>query len=114
MRFDVVTLFPELFAPHLEHGITRRAFAGGAVDVRLWQLRDFADDAYRRVDDTTLDYTSTFVPPELRGRGVGERLVLHALDWARAEGRRVVPTCWFVGKMLDQHPEYADLRAGAA
>ena len=51
MRFDVVTLFPELFGPHLKHGITRRAFEGGAVDVRLWPLRDFADDAYRRVDD---------------------------------------------------------------
>jgi tRNA (guanine37-N1)-methyltransferase len=51
MRFDVITLFPELFAPHLEHGITRRAFASGAVDVRLWQLRDHADDNYRRVDD---------------------------------------------------------------
>jgi tRNA (guanine37-N1)-methyltransferase len=51
MRFDVITLFPELFAPHLLHGITRRAFEGGAVDVRLWPLRDFADDNYRRVDD---------------------------------------------------------------
>ena len=51
MRFDVVTLFPELFAPHLVHGITRRAFASGQVDVRLWPLRDFAQDAYRRVDD---------------------------------------------------------------
>jgi tRNA (guanine37-N1)-methyltransferase len=51
MRFDVVTLFPELFAPHLSHGITRRAFESGRVDVRLWPLRDFADDAYRRVDD---------------------------------------------------------------
>jgi tRNA (guanine37-N1)-methyltransferase len=51
MRFDVVTLFPELFSPHLEHGITRRAFGSGAVDVRLWQLRDHADDNYRRVDD---------------------------------------------------------------
>lgn len=51
MRFDVVTLFPELFEPHLRHGITRRAFEAGQVDVRLWQLRDFADDAYRRVDD---------------------------------------------------------------
>jgi tRNA (guanine37-N1)-methyltransferase len=51
MRFDVVTLFPELFAPHLRHGITRRAFETGLVDVRLWQLRDFADDTYRRVDD---------------------------------------------------------------
>ena len=51
MRFDVVTIFPELFAPHLSLGITRRAFASGQVDVRLWPLRDYADDAYRRVDD---------------------------------------------------------------
>jgi tRNA (guanine37-N1)-methyltransferase len=51
MRFDVITLFPELFGPHLVHGVTRRAFEGGQVDVRLWPLRDFADDAYRRVDD---------------------------------------------------------------
>jgi tRNA (guanine37-N1)-methyltransferase len=51
MRFDVITLFPELFGPHLTHGITRRAFAGGAVQLQLWPLRDYADDAYRRVDD---------------------------------------------------------------
>ncbi len=51
MRFDVITLFPELFAPHLQHGITRRAYESRLVDVRLWQLRDFADDNYRRVDD---------------------------------------------------------------
>lgn len=51
MRFDVVTLFPELFAPHLTHGITRRAFGPDGIDVRLWSLRDFADDTYRRVDD---------------------------------------------------------------
>jgi tRNA (guanine37-N1)-methyltransferase len=51
MRFDVITLFPELFAPHLTQGITRRAFESGQVDVKLWPLRDFADNAYRRVDD---------------------------------------------------------------
>ncbi|MBL8323445.1 MAG: tRNA (guanosine(37)-N1)-methyltransferase TrmD [Rubrivivax sp.] len=51
MRFDVVTLFPELFAPHFGHGVTRRAFGAGAVQVRLWPLRDFAEGAYRRVDD---------------------------------------------------------------
>ena len=51
MRFDIVTLFPELFAPHLTQGITRRAFESGQVDVRLWPLRDFADNNYRRVDD---------------------------------------------------------------
>jgi tRNA (guanine37-N1)-methyltransferase len=51
MRFDVVTLFPDLFGPHLTQGITRRAFESGAVDVQLWPLRDFADNVYRRVDD---------------------------------------------------------------
>ena len=51
MRFDIVTLFPELFAPHLVHGITRRAFESGQVDVKPWPLRDFADNNYRRVDD---------------------------------------------------------------
>ena len=51
MRFDVVTLFPELFAPHLSLGVTRRAFESRQVDVRLWSPRDYADDAYRRVDD---------------------------------------------------------------
>ena len=55
MRFDVITLFPELFAPHLTQGVTRRAFGtseeGAPVDVRLWQLRDFTEDKHRRVDD---------------------------------------------------------------
>jgi tRNA (guanine37-N1)-methyltransferase len=51
MRFDVITLFPELFAPHLTQGVTRRAFESGQVDVKLWQLRDHADNNYRRVDD---------------------------------------------------------------
>jgi tRNA (guanine37-N1)-methyltransferase len=51
MRFDVVTLFPELFGPHLTLGITRRAFEQHLVDVRLWPLRGFADGSYRRVDD---------------------------------------------------------------
>jgi tRNA (guanine37-N1)-methyltransferase len=51
MRFDLITLFPELFGPHFSSGVTRRAFESGLVDVRLWQLRDFAEDNYRRVDD---------------------------------------------------------------
>lgn len=51
MRIDIITLFPELFAPAMAHGINRRAFESGLVDVRLWQLRDFAAGNYRRVDD---------------------------------------------------------------
>ena len=51
MRFDILTLFPELFAPFLQVGVTRRAYEGGLVDVRLWNPRDHADGNYRRVDD---------------------------------------------------------------
>ena len=51
MRFDVITLFPEVFAPHFVHGVTRRAFAPDRIDVRLWQLRDFGDPPHARVDD---------------------------------------------------------------
>ena len=51
MRFDVVTLFPELFAPLLTSGITRRAFESGQVDVQLANPRDHAQGNYRRVDD---------------------------------------------------------------
>lgn len=51
MRFDVVTLFPELFAPFLAVGVTRRAFDQKLVDVQLTNPRTFASGNYRRVDD---------------------------------------------------------------
>jgi len=51
MRFDLISLFPELFEPFMRHGITSRAYESGALQLRLWPLRDFADGAYRRVDD---------------------------------------------------------------
>jgi tRNA (guanine37-N1)-methyltransferase len=97
MRFDVVTLFPELFAPHLQHGITRRAFDSGLVDVRLWALRDFATGPYRRVDD--------------RPFGGGPGMVMlaeplqRALDAVRADrGGDAPPVVHFtpVGRRLDQ------------
>jgi len=51
MRFDVITLFPELFAPFLASGVTRRAYETKQVEVVLWNPRDHAEGNYRRVDD---------------------------------------------------------------
>jgi len=51
MRFDIITLFPELFAPFLNSGVTRRAYESGQVQVRLWDLRELGEGPYRRVDD---------------------------------------------------------------
>jgi tRNA (guanine37-N1)-methyltransferase len=51
MRFDVLTLFPELFTPFFASGVTRRAYESKQVEVVLWNPRDYAEGNYRRVDD---------------------------------------------------------------
>lgn len=57
-------------------------------------------------------FTHTLVPPELRGRGVAEKLVRAALAEARARGCRVVPQCSYVARFIERHAEYQDLLAG--
>ncbi|UCF19073.1 MAG: N-acetyltransferase [Gemmatimonadota bacterium] len=54
-------------------------------------------------------FTHTGVPTALEGKGIGGRLVKAGLDWARAEGLRVVPVCSFVAAYIQRHPEYAEL-----
>ncbi|MFM8334844.1 MAG: GNAT family N-acetyltransferase [Opitutaceae bacterium] len=49
--------------------------------------------------------TRTFVPPELRGRGLAERLVRAALEFARTERLRVVPACSYVAVFVERHPD---------
>ena len=67
--------------------------------------------AYAPAGERVMDFYSTYVPPPERGRGVAGRLVEAGLAWARAEGIRIIPTCWFVGEWFDRHPERAGLRA---
>ncbi len=51
IAFDVITLFPEMFAAVSDYGITRRARELGLWRLGLWNPRDFADDSHRTVDD---------------------------------------------------------------
>jgi tRNA (guanine37-N1)-methyltransferase len=51
IRFDCVTLFPEMFAALTDWGVTRRALEQGLWSVGLWNPRDFTTDNYRTVDD---------------------------------------------------------------
>ena len=63
---------------------------------------------YRRAGDVlTLNHTE--VPKQLSGRGIGSTLARNALDWARAQGLKVVPRCPFIKSYIDKHAEYADL-----
>lgn len=96
MRFDVITLFPDLFGPFLEQGITRRAYASGQVDVRLWPLREHAEDNYRRVDDRPY------------GGGPGMVMLVEPLERAlaavRADRGNAGPVIHFspTGRRMDQ------------
>jgi tRNA (guanine37-N1)-methyltransferase len=51
IRFDVVTLFPEMFAAVTASGITRKALEAGLWRLQTWNPRDFTTDNYRTVDD---------------------------------------------------------------
>lgn len=95
MRFDVVTLFPELFAPFLTVGITRRAFESKQVDVQFSNPRDFAEGNYRRVDDRPFGGGPGMVM-------MGEPLA-RALDHIQASRQERVPVVLFspIGKRLD-------------
>lgn len=52
----------------------------------------------------------TYVPDQLRGRGVAARLVEAALRAAREAGAKIDPQCSYVARYLERHPETADLR----
>ena len=56
-------------------------------------------------------FTHTFVPPELRGRGLAEALVRAALDDARKANRKVVPACSYVDVFIQRNREYQPLLA---
>lgn len=51
MRFDILTLFPGMFAGPLDESIIKRAQDSGAIQIALHQLRDWATDKHRTVDD---------------------------------------------------------------
>jgi uncharacterized protein len=66
---------------------------------------------YRPAGERTLDFCHTFVPQELRGRGIADELVRHALDDVLARGYKVVPSCWFVRAYIQRHAKYQPLVA---
>ncbi|MCW8944701.1 MAG: tRNA (guanosine(37)-N1)-methyltransferase TrmD [Sedimenticola sp.] len=51
MRFDVVTLFPDMFRAMIGQGVTGRAVDRGQVSLGLWDPRDYTEDVHRTVDD---------------------------------------------------------------
>ena len=63
-----------------------------------------------RMSGNDLNAHHTWVEPALRGGDHAKRLVQTLVERARAEARKVVPTCPYVRKVLERTPEYADVR----
>ena len=51
MRFDIITLFPEMFSAIKEEGVIARAIKKSIISIEEWQLRDFSENKYKNVDD---------------------------------------------------------------
>ena len=51
MKFDIITLFPEMFSAIKEEGVISRALKNSIISIREWQLRDFSRNRYKNVDD---------------------------------------------------------------
>lgn len=100
IRFDVVTLFPEMFAAVTHSGISGRALEAGLWSLGLWNPRDFTKDNYRTVDDRPY------------GGGPGMLMLAEplekALDAAKAAGGGKVIYLSPQGKRLD-HAKVMDL-----
>ena len=105
MRFDVVTLFPQMFAAVSESGITSRALQAGLWKLQTWNPRDFTTDNYRTVDDRPF------------GGGPGMVMLAEplakALEAARAAGAGRVIYLSPQGRKLD-HRRVVELSKEAA
>ena len=51
MKFDIITLFPEMFSAIKEEGVIARAMKKSLISINTWQLRDFSSNNYKNVDD---------------------------------------------------------------
>jgi len=51
MKFDIITLFPEMFSAIKEEGVIARAMKKSLISINTWQLRDFSSNKYKNVDD---------------------------------------------------------------
>ena len=51
MKFDIITLFPEMFSAIKDEGVISKALKNSIISIREWQLREFSTNKYKNVDD---------------------------------------------------------------
>ena len=61
--------------------------------------------------DNVIDLYRTFTPPELRGKGIAGKLVKFALEHAKENNLKIIPTCSYVKGYIERHENYKELLA---
>lgn len=74
--------------------------------------RQIALMTYRKSGDDVINIDHTEVDSNLRGEGIGEDLVMEAVKYARENDLKIVATCPFAKKIIDENPEFHDVLAG--
>jgi hypothetical protein len=69
------------------------------------------DEVYLLYDEnkSMLDLYSTYTPPNLRGKGLAAKVVKAALEYAKEKKLKVIPSCWYARKFIEENPEYQNL-----
>lgn len=63
---------------------------------------------YEREGDV-LNFHHTFVPPELRGKGMAEKIVAQGFEYAKANHLKVIPSCPYVARLVMKNPDWKKL-----
>lgn len=61
------------------------------------------------LDDKIMELYTTYTPPQLRGKGLAEKVVKAVLEYAKENNFKVIPTCSYVRVFIERHPEYKSL-----
>ncbi len=64
---------------------------------------------YLIVDKNVLNYYKTYVPNELRGKGIAGKIVEAAMNYARENNLKIIPTCSYVDTFIERHKNFEDL-----
>jgi tRNA (guanine37-N1)-methyltransferase len=93
MRFDIITIFPEMFAGVFSGGVVKRALDRGTLRIELHDLRDFTTDKHRQVDDRPFG--------GLEGMVLKPEPIFRAVEAVRVDGGSKVYLLSPQGRTLD-------------
>lgn len=93
----------------LTPSILREEGRSGGRYVRALPDGTRAELTYLETPPGVVTITHTGTPRQHRGQGIAASLVARAVDDFRAEGKKVIPACWFAREQFAEHPEWSEL-----